>query len=274
MSKRLIFLLIAVAFFSWNGAKAQEADKISDKIQHIWAFPDCGDYDETLVFTRHFALDADRNGLQLTRYVLSKDGNDYKALNWGKHIAPVRIENDGILKLGTPAKTGPQHPKKWDDLIFDDKKEYSACAAMPTLVPRAMQRLLRYLDRIQEECTLKIDNDCGRVLFKLGDENSDSKLTDVEIIKGVTSALLLAALANGDKLTDKDLTAIAARARDDGAKIAADLLGRFDSDHSGSLDYNELVKNFSAPRLPVVKETLQKTGKLLPAFGIAAATLR
>lgn len=156
---------------------------------------------------------------------------------------------------------------------FPDKKDFKACLKTPKNVPPDMARLLRYIDRIHDECTLSIDNDCPRVAFKLADENRDSKLSATEIKKTVLAAFFFGELSAQKTLDAKQRKEIVARAKTEGDKITQDLLTRFDADKSKNLDYNELMTNFSAPRLPVIKEMMEKAGKTIPVFLLAAMAL-
>jgi hypothetical protein len=264
--------LIALCF-SWNTAKAQEPDDMTLKIQQNWAFPDCGKYTHALSFTRYFYLKSSKKEMTLLPYTLAAGGTDYRFIRQGGENLPARIENDGILKIGIPAEKSPQKAKNWDGFTFDQTPEYTACSATPKVIPKAMERILRYVDRIRDKCDISVKNDCARVIFKLADENNDKKLTPVEIKKGVLSALLFAELGQNGTIQDAEIKAIGARAKEEGEKIAADLIARYDADKSGSLDYNEVAEDFTAPQLPVIKEMLAKAGKLIPIFQMAAATM-
>lgn len=268
----LSFLLIALSF-SGNGAKAQELDAIPAKIQQNWGFPDCGRFDHALVFTKNFYLRASKKELTLLPYEIASGSKDYRLIRQGGESLPVRIENDGILKIGIPAEKSSRKPDGWEGFTLDRTLEYAACPEMPKIVPKAMTRLFRYLDRIQEQCTVSINNDCARVIFKLADDNSDKKLTSAEIKKATLSALIFAELGVQSTLGEKDMKKVADRAKEEGQKISDDLLSRFDANKSGDLDYNELTNDFSAPKLPIIKEMLKKSGNLLPVFQMAAATL-
>lgn len=248
--RTLLFFLLIALFSSLNTAKAQELDDLPLKIQQNWAFPDCGHGIEAVVFTRHFQLSATKTALGLAPYSLSGNAKN----GWKLEGLPLSLSADGILSL--------------------DEKEYTGCAATPKVIPKAMQRLTRYLDRIEEQCTVSLQNDCARVLFKMVDENSDKKLNTAELKKGVLTLLLFAELADKGHIDNKEIKSIADRAKEEGAKISDELIARYDTDKSKNLDYNELTpEEFTPPDRPIIKETLGKTGRLIPAFSIAAKTL-
>jgi hypothetical protein len=248
--RTLLFFLLIALFSSLNTAKAQELDEIHQKIQKNWAFPDCGSDREILVLTRHYLLGVEGEVLSLAPYSLARQEKNA----WTIDKKPAALSEDGILTLG--------------------EKSYTGCAGIPKAVPKALQRLTRYIDRIKEQCTVSLENDCARVLFKMADENSDKKLGTAEIKKGVLTMLLFAELADQGSIDGKETREIAARAKNEGPKIADDLLARYDADKSKSLDYNEMTpEEFTPPETPAIRETLLKTGKLIPLFKITASAI-
>lgn len=248
--RTLLFFLLFALSSSLNTAKAQELDDIHRKIQKNWAFPDCGHEGEILVLTRHFRLGVEGDVLGLAPYSLAGKGKN----SWKLDKTPLALSEDGILTLG--------------------EKGYAGCAAAPKAIPKTLKRLIRYIDRIKDQCTVSLQNDCARVLFKMADENSDKKLGAAEIKKGLLTVLLFAELAEKGSIDGKETREIAARAKEEGAKIADDLLARYDADKSKSLDYNELTpEKFIPPESPVIREMLLKTGKLIPLFKVTASAI-
>src|SRR5690606_38070002 len=118
----------------------------------------------------------------------------------------------------------------------------------PTVVPDVMQRFMRYIDRIAEQCTASIDNDCARVLFKFADSDNDKKLSEAEIRSAATSLFLFAALAEKKTLTAQDSQKMLEDAREETKLIAAEVMAAHDADTSGKLDYNEIIENFTPPQ--------------------------
>lgn len=268
---RFAFFFLIALFCSWNSLKAQANSEIPPKIQGHWASPDCGHYTEAVILTRHFYLKSTKKDLTLLQARKQAERKDYWLLRLDDNERPAQIEEDGILKIGIPA--GQKSGGVFADLDLDNRMEYAACSEAPTLVPKMMARLMRYIDRIKEECTISITNDCARVLFKMTDANADQKITPSEIKRTVASAFLFAELAEHKTLSGNASEKLAATSKKEGEKITAALLRAHDKNKSGGLDYNELAENFVVPELPVVKDLLVKTGALLPAFRVAAASI-
>lgn len=269
MMRFAIFFLIAL-FCSENIAEAQELRAIPVKIQGNFAAPDCGRYSDALILTKYFYLKSTRKDMRFGKIALQSEQSDHWTVVYDGIPHPTRLEDDGILKIATILGKGA---KEWDNLAVDSVQEYTGCIDAPTLVPRMMERLTRYIDRIREQCTVSLENDCARVLFKLADADANQKITPSEIKRAVAIALLLARLADGKDLPDVESEKIIAQSKTEGALIADQILAKQDADKSGSIDYNEIAENFSAPQSRVIKPTLISIGKLIPAFGIAAKTV-
>lgn len=162
-------------------------------------------------------------------------------------------------------------PKTDKDSQMGKKSDYVSCPAMSRLLPQHMQRLARYLDRIKDKCIISVKNDCARVMFKFADENNDRQLYAPELKKAILSALVFAEVADKKKLEAAETKKIQIAARTEADKMTKELLARYDSDKSDSLDYNELTpEKFTPPSFVGMKETLRKIGNLIPAFGLAS----
>ncbi len=271
MRAALLFFLIMIGVsFSPSAAKAQDLDQLHEKIKQNWAFPDCGTIRESAVFTGHFFVKYGSDGLTLQPYDILSGGKDYRLLARGKETYASRIENDGILKIGRMAGGNATKRTSWDDYDFEHVEEYTACAKPSKSFPKAIIRLMRYLDRIQEQCTVSLENDCARVLFKLADENNDQVIDRAEIGKSVMTTLLLAELADKGTLTPQDMKDIAARTKTESPAFADAALVQLDKNGSNNLDYNEVLATFVAPHGSFLKDAMKKIGKLMPAFGVAA----
>lgn len=261
-----IFFLIAL-FCSENIAKAQELRAVPVKIQGNFAAPDCGRYTDALILTKYFYLKSTHKDMRFGTLALQSEQSDHWNVAYDDVTHPTRLEDDGILKIATISGKGT---KEWDNLTIDSVQEYTGCLDAPTLVPRMMERLTRYIDRIREQCTVSLENDCARVLFKLADADANQKITPSEIKRAVAIALLLARLADGKDLPDAESEKIIAQSKTEGTKIAEQILTAQDKDKSGYIDYNEIAENFSAPASSVINPTLTSIGKLIPAFSIVA----
>lgn len=280
MMQRLIavtvYFLIALCF-SGNMAKAQELTALPDKIQGNWALPDCGIYDEALLFTRYFYLKSSPAGLSLRPAGLDRQAEDYMILSLSGAAAPVQVENDGILTLAVlerpPARRTRNWPRLWEKLPHDQTVEYTACTEAPSVVPKNMVRLMRFVDRLRDGCAVTNSKDCARVAFKLADSDNNNRLTSGEIRAATESLMLFAEMGAQTTLDAATIAKTKERAKSEGDKIAADLMARYDANKSGDLDYNEIVENFTPPALPVIREMAEKAGNLLPALQVAATAL-
>lgn len=272
----LLFFLIALCF-SWNTAKAQELAALPDKIRGNWALPDCGSYDEALVFTRYFYLRSTADSQSLLPAGMERQTEDYAILSLKDQKAPLQFENDGILTLGVlerpPARLVRNWPKLWEKLPLDQSIEYAGCTEPPSIVPPSLQRLMRYIDRIQDKCTLSVENDCTRVLFKFVDDDNSNTVTKLEIKQALVSLAMLAELAGGEILQLEDGRKAIDRAKAHGDEIANTIFAHYDTNKSNNLDYNELVADVPLPALPLVAELLDKASNLMPAFKLAALAL-
>jgi|GEM_PF-1392249 len=272
----LLFFLIVLSF-SWNTAKAQELDALPAKIQGNWALPDCGIYDEALVFSRYFYLRSTKDTQTLLPAGMERDSGDYTILSLKDQKAPVQLENDGILTMAVlsepPARRVRNWPTKWEKLPIDQTVEYTACTEPPSLIPQSMLRLMRYIDRVRDQCTMSITNDCARVMFKFADDDSNQKITRTEIKTSLVSMMLFAELSQSGTLSVEDGRKAIDRAKLESDSIADKLFTQYDQNKSGALDYNELMENFTAPDAPIIREILEKSGNLLPAMKIAAMAL-
>jgi hypothetical protein len=269
-----IFFFLIALICSWNAGKAQASDSLPPQIQRNWALPDCGTYDQTLVLSKYFALTATQTDIGLYPARLVRKAGDYWVIDIGGTKSPVQLENDGILALGTYDEDSARQAKNWDGLNLNQTDEYTGCDNAPKIVPKSMLRLMRYIDRISEQCTLSITNECEIVLFKLTDANNDKVLSHDEVRHMAAQAVLLAALAEKGTLTDKQTAQILKDARKDIETITEDLFKTCDKGQDKTIDYNELAKNFAAPAVPRVKEMMEKIGQLIPAFKMAALALK
>ena len=269
-----LFIFLIAALYSWNVQKAQASEEVPKKVQRNWASPDCGSYDTAVILSRSFYLKSTDDDMTLMQASMSHEQKDYFILDLGGADTPARLENDAILKMGSYAKDGPRRPEKWEDLKLEDTEEFTGCLDAPKIVPKVLQRFMRYVDRIKEQCTISVSNECAGVLFKLADENGDKKVSVAEIRRTVGSAVLFAALAEKQTLSSKEAMKLVNDSKGPALQIANLMIAEYDKDHSKTLDYNELMADFHAPDLPIVKDTLEKAGALLPSFKVVAMTLK
>lgn len=271
--RAFFFLLIALCF-SWNAAKAQEADGLPQKIQGTWALPDCGRYEEALVVSRYFYLRSLPGSITLLPATLEKKGKDYWIMSLAGDNRPVRLENDGILKVGSYASGSPRKPENWDDLRLGQITEYMGCGEAPSLVPQTMLRLMSHIDKLKEQCAKEAGGACAKTLFKLADADEDKKLSLSEIKRMTATALLFATLAERRTLSEKESGEITVQAQVEGLKIADDLLSRYDADKSKDLSRKELKDDFAFPGTAAAENAVKKAAALLPGLKSLSSDLK
>lgn len=274
-----IFVLLIAALCSGYPAESQAKTGAKSDILGHWAAPDCARVEEAASFTRHFYLTSAPDRLQLRRYSPAGTGADHLILLVGGEKMPVMRQEDGVLRTGTYAAP-EQKGDTWDRLQLETARDYANCPAVPAVIPKPLQRLTRYLDRIDEACAItggasttapkNLSQDCARVLFKAADDNGDNQVSELELKRALVSAVLLGKLADGQPLQGDAITAAAADAKKIADATADNIMAAQDSDRNGALDYNESVENFSAAELAPLKETLAQTGALFPVFRLAA----
>lgn len=267
-----VFIFPIIVFSVGMSGTARAEDPLPEKIQRNWAAPDCGKYDEALVLSRFFYFRSTKKDMTLLPAELEGQMGDYWHLKLGNDIAPVRLEEDGVLKIGAPSASSKKS-QKWEGLTLDSTEEYMGCSATPKLVPKLMVRLMRFIDRVKLQCTVSVTNSCAVVLFKMADEDNSKKLDKKEIQRAVAGTIIFAELAEKQTVSDKQSLDLIKKSQADGALIADELLKTYDKDASKSIDYNELMEDFHAPALPIVKETLVKAGAILPSFKVVAMGL-
>lgn len=277
MLRFIVFFLLIPVFFNAVSAKAQEAETplapIHGKLTGNWSFPDCRQGDEALTIVNGFYLKTTKAGMFLAAYAPPEKQMDHWTLRIGDTVKPMLLENDGILSLADYIE-GSGTDQNWDELALEERRDYTHCENPAAIVPKNMRRLMRFIDRVARECTVSLENDCARVLFKLADANSDQKLSAPEIRDALESALTFAHLSAGEELSTKDLKALKDRAqKGDGKTFAETFIADYDADASKNLTYDEIVEHFKAPASSLLREILEKSGSTLPAFGIAAKAI-
>lgn len=278
-------VLLIAAICSGNAVESQakNSPKTGAKSEIIghWAAPDCANTQEALSFTRHFYLKSAPERLELARYAQRGSGADHLILAMDGITTTVMRQEDGVLRTGIP-EDGSNPKAEWEQLALVNPLDYTNCPDIPAVIPKPMQRLLRYIDRIDEACALSGDasttaprnltQDCARVIFKSLDDNNDRTLSLVELKLGLANAALLGALAQRHVL-DADGIATATTQAKDVAALAADILRAQDKNGDGKLDYNEAVLLPEGVDLSPLKDAVSNIGALLPAFKLAAMTL-
>lgn len=247
-----------------------------------WAAPDCANTQEALSFTRHFYLKSAPERLEFARYSRRGKGRDHLILALDGVTTAVMRQEDGVLRTGIPADDTSNRDAEWEQLVLTQPLDYTNCPATPAVIPKPMQRLLRYIDRIDEACALtgaasttaprNLPQECARVVFKALDDDGNRRLSLVELKLGIANASLLGALAQQHVLDAAGIATAATDARDAAGHAAAILQAR-DENGDGALDYNEAVTSAGTADLSPLKDVIARIGAVFPAFALAAAAL-
>lgn len=278
-------VLLIAAICSGNAveSQAQNGAKTGAKSEIIghWAAPDCANTQEALSFTRHFYLKSAPARLEMGRYSRHSTGADHLILALeGVQTAVTRLE-DGVLRTGIPTE-GSGKKAQWESLTLEQPLDYTNCPATPDVIPKPLQRVMRYIDRIDDACAMtggasttaprNLSQDCARVLFKAMDDNGDGRLSLVELKLGLASATLLAALAQDHVLDTAAIDNAAARAKDVAGSAVA-IMQAQDKNNDDALNYNEAVAPMDNVDVSPLKDVLAQIGTFFPAFKLAAMKL-
>ena len=280
--KLLWGVLLIAAICSGNALESQANTGTKSEITGHWAAPDCANTQEAVSFTRHFYLKSAPARLELARYTRTSTGADHLILDLaGVDTAAMRQE-DGVLRTGN-VMGGSGKKSAWDDLQLDNPRDYTNCPQTPAVVSKPLQRLLRYLDRIDEACAVtgsasttvprNLSQDCARVLFKAMDDNGDGAITLVEMKLGLASAALLADLAQHRVLDAAGIEHAALNAKDIASQHGGTIIKAHDTNLDGKLDYNEAVSPADTADLAPLRDMIAQIGILFPAFKLAALKL-
>lgn len=273
-------VLLIAAICSVNAVESQAKTGAKSEIAGHWAAPDCANTQEALSFTRHFYLKSAPDRLELARYARRGTGADHLILALDGTTTAVMRQEDGVLRTGIPAQMGKN--MEWESLTLDQPLDYTNCPDTPAVIPKPLQRVMRYIDRIDEACAISgaastaaprnLSQDCARVLFKAMDDNGDAMLSLVELKLGLASTALLAALAEHHVLDAAAIETVAAQAKGIAA-LADDLMAAQDKNSDGRLDYNEAVAPIENVDVSQLKDVLAQIGGFFPAFKLAALKL-
>ena len=155
MKKWLPVIFLCTALSTGYAIKAQSSKVVSEqevpaKIRGNWALPDCNAYEEALIITRHYYLRSDKDGSRFWTLSASSKQKDYWVMPIEGQKRPVRLEADGVLKIGLLApESKKQWPKNWDSLHMDGHREYMGCVEIPAVLPDPLVRVMKHMILLQ-----------------------------------------------------------------------------------------------------------------------------
>jgi hypothetical protein len=200
MEKWLYVIFLCTALSTGYAAKAQASKSVSEqevptKIRGNWALPDCGNTEEGVIITRHFYLQSNKDGSQLWPLTPIRHQKDYLVMPIEGVKRPVKLEQDGILKIGMFDKSPKTWPARWDNLRADGHREYMGCVEIPAIVPDPLVRVMKHMDDIESACHASLSGTCTKELFKIADKNHNGKISREEMKDAGMMLASLAALA-------------------------------------------------------------------------------
>ena len=211
--------------------------------------------------------------MSLFPYQAPQQTLDHYVLKLGDQDHPFLLENDGILTIASYVD-GSSRQTNWDGLALQDRREFTHCANDNRLLSKNMQRMMRFVERIERDCVISLENDCARVLFKWADANNNQKLNTAEIKNALEPAKIFADLVVAESLTPKEIEKIKTTVQKSEGKIFSDdMIAQYDSDKTGDLTYDEIMSQITTPQSLFIRDILQNIGRVFPAFGLAAQAM-
>lgn len=264
MKKWFSVIFLCTALFTGYAAKAQASKSVSEqevpaKIRGNWALPDCGNTEEGVIINRHFYLQSNKDGSQFWPLTPVHKQKDYWLMPIEGVKRPVRLEADGVLKIGVSDKAPKTWAARWDNLRMDDHREYMGCAEIPAIVPDPLVRVMKHMDEIESVCHARLSGACSKLLFKIADKNHNGKISREEM---KDAGMMLASIAALTPTHTASRDAID-RAVYDSMRETDRIYARMGNRELSYTDFNGFVaKADSAP----LRTALMNVGKVVPGF--------
>ena len=260
--RHLPIILICTALFTGYAAKAQAQEDIPAKIRGNWALPDCRSYDEALIITRHFYLRSDKAGSRFWPLEASCKQKDYWVMSIEGEKHPIRVEADGVLKIGLLTGKPPKKwPKNWDSLMMDGRREYTGCVEVPAILPDPLVRAMKHIDEIEAACHDDLSASCTKLLFDIADENKNGKISVKEMKAAAIMLASMAALIENNTVSRETLDKTIYHSLREADRLAAQFMPK-----GREMTYKDfsgfLIKSDSIP----LHEALLGVSALIPGF--------
>jgi hypothetical protein len=264
--RHLPVIILCTALFTGYAVKAQasktttEGD-VSAKIRGNWALPDCKSYEEALIITRHFYLKSDKDGSQFWPLESLAKQKDYWVMSVEGKNHPVRIEADGVLKVGLLDKTPKKWPKTWDSLSMDGHREYMGCVETPAILPDPLVRVMKHIDEIADACHESMSQSCTKLLFNIADENKDGKISVKEMKTAAAMLASMSALIEYNTVTRAAMDKIVYQSYRETDRIAAWLMPK-----GREMSYGDFSGFLAQSDSMPLHEALLGVSPLIPGF--------
>ncbi len=245
-----------------GAAKAGTEEDIPAKIRGDWALPDCKSYDEAIIITRHFYLRSDKDGSQFWPLESVQKQKDYWVMPIEGEKHPVRVEADGVLKIGLLTGKPPEKwPKSWDALQMDGRREYTGCAEVPAILPDPLVRVMKHIDEIEEACNADLSPTCTKLLFDIADENKNGKISVREMKTAAAMLVSIAALVENNTVSRSTLDKAVYQSMRETDRIAARVTPK-----GKELSYKDFTGFLKKSDSILLRDTLMGIGTLIPGF--------
>lgn len=207
-----------------NNAKA---DSLPEKMQGLWAIPDCRAPEQYIYHSENHVLYLTDKDAQLKTIDFEPTSQDYGILHTGKQSFPAYIHQDGILEIGILAKgMGLNTDSKWEHLPIDQRREYMRCAQDITTPHNIAKTALPLLDTLDAKCEGTSKKACKIALFEQADINNNKLLEQDEIDLINIQSLYLKTLLDARRPVSHDrITQVIARQSRSSSRFAQELLG-------------------------------------------------
>ena len=263
MKKWLPVIFFCIALSTAYALKAQASKAVAEqevpaKIRGNWSLPDCGSTpEEALIITRHYYLRSDKDGSRFWILPPASKQKDYWVMPLEGQKHPVRLEADGVLKIGLmPPESTKKWAKNWDSLHMDGHREYMGCAEIPAVLPDPLVRVMKHIDDIAAACHASLSSGCTKLLFTIADENKNGKISVREMKTAATMLADLAALSGHTTVNRTMLDKATYQALREADRVSGGREMRYE-------DFKGFVAKANSAQL---REALKNVGAIVPGF--------
>lgn len=171
----LVFLCLIMTNISY-------ADPLPQKMQGLWALPDCRAPERYAYHSAEHVLYITDKKAKLKKVSFQKTGQNYQIVSVDDVSYPFKTHEDGILEIAILA---PGHTLNtslpWEDLPIDQRNEYTKCAQDIPSPHNIAKTALPTLDLLEQHCTAQTNASCQATLFNAIDQNSNGTLNTDEV---------------------------------------------------------------------------------------------
>lgn len=273
--------LFAVCLLAWLAPLVQ-AEPVPERMQGVWATPNCNTAADTLVFFNGFYLWLGEDETTLSGLTVSDtQPDDYIRLEETDGYPNFfQLLPDGRLRetfLPDNAEWSATPSQQWSST------DYEACGGLPrdkVMLHGEGFALLSVANQAQALCKNE-QAACASALFNGIDVTGDGTLSTAELARLLRVGGYLAAVSEDNGATNDDLAAVLTASVPVAPLVAAALVNSFDYDNDGGLSLMEITQDRTTAlgglesdtgaalgsRVDRMKEALKPLGRLLENFG-------